>query len=168
MSKSGIILEYHGYFDLSVMELLLGKIRKTTEFASLNKTANKRVYGALVECLENINKHSYLKPTDDERMQPSITVRKVDDKIIIIAGNMVSRESRIKLSRRLDQLNQSDEIVLHTMYKKRINRNLKYGENLAGLGLIDIAIKTGNKITYSFNSLSKDYLYFEIQISINI
>ena len=96
MSGSGIFLEYTGQIDLSVIELLLREIKKTSEFASFDKTQSRRVYGTLVECLENINKHSVLKSSNDKRMQPRITVRKVNDKVIIIAGNPVSYESKDK------------------------------------------------------------------------
>ena len=39
--------------------------------------------------------------------------------------------------------------------------------NGAGLGFIFMVLKSGNKISYSFNPLTDGYLYFEIQISLN-
>jgi len=167
MSESEIILEYNGPVDLTVIESLLGKLKKTKEFTSLNKITGKRTYGIVVECLENIYKHSALKSSNDNKMQPHIAVRKENDRITIVAGNPVSYDIKDKLIRRLDQLNQSDKVALQTMHENRINRDMKPGENGAGLGFIYIALKSGNKISYSFRPLNKGYIYFEITIFLN-
>ncbi|HUX57047.1 MAG TPA: SiaC family regulatory phosphoprotein [Bacteroidales bacterium] len=167
MSESGIFLDYHGAVDLSVIELLLVKLKKTKEFGALNKITSKRTYALAVECLENIYKHSALKSSDDQRMLPHISVKEKNDKIIIVAGNPVSFESKDKLVRRLDHLNQSDEAALKTMHENIIRSDLKQNANGAGLGLIFMAMKSGNTIKYSFNPLTSNYLYFEIQISLN-
>ena len=37
----------------------------------------------------------------------------------------------------------------------------------AGLGFIFMALKSGNKITYSFKPLKNGYLYFELEITLN-
>jgi hypothetical protein len=167
MPESGIFLDYHGPVDLPVIELLLKTLKKTKEFAALNKTSGKRVYALAVECLENIFKHSALKSSDDPELQPHISIRKVNDKIIIIAGNPVQNDAKDKLTRRLDKINQSDEATLKTLYENKINCDEKRDENGAGLGFIFMALKTGNRISYSFNPINNDYLYFEIQISLN-
>ncbi|MDO9581199.1 MAG: hypothetical protein Q7J06_11675, partial [Bacteroidales bacterium] len=86
MSESGIFLDYHGAVDLSVIELLLVKLKKTKEFGALNKITSKRTYALTVECLENIYKHSALKSSDDQRMLPHISVKEKNDKKIIVAG----------------------------------------------------------------------------------
>jgi len=67
----------------------------------------------------------------------------------------------------LDQINQSDEAVLKTKYENKINSDSMQTDNGAGLGFIFMALKSGNKIGYSFNPLTNDYVYFEIQISLN-
>jgi effector-binding domain-containing protein len=167
MPESGIFLDYNGPVDLSVIELLLKKLKKTKEFVNLNKTTGKRTYALFVECLENISKHSALKSSNDQRMQPHVSIRKVNDKIIIMAGNPVTIDAKDKLVGRLDQINQSDEVALKTLYENKINSDSKQGENGAGLGFIFMALKSGNKISYSFNPLTNNNLYFEIRISLN-
>jgi hypothetical protein len=167
MGKSVTFLDYHGHVDLAVLELLLQEFKKTKEFVSLNKITGKRAYAILVECLENIYNHSSLKSPDNKKMQPHISVSEENDKIIIEAGNLVSYDSKDKLSKNLDLLNQSDYIALRSMHENILDRVLKPGKNGSGLGLIDIAIKSRNKTSYSFIPLTNDYLYFELRIFIN-
>ena len=167
MGKSVTFLDYHGHVDLGVIELLLQEFKRTKEFISLTKITGKRAYAILVECLENIYYHSSLKSSDNIEIQPYISVSEDNDKIIIATGNLVSNESRIKLSRMLDLLNQSDDIALRNMHENILDRVLQPGENGTGLGLVDIAIKSRNKTRYSFNPLTNNNFYFELCIFIN-
>jgi len=167
MSQSEIILEYHGPVNFPVIELLLKKLRKTKGYADLNKTTGKRLYAIVVECLENILKHSTLKSVDNKRMQPHISIRKVNDNIIIMAGNAIYNDAKDKLGRRLNHINQLDEVALRTMYDSSINRESKQDDKGAGLGIIFMALKSGNKINYNFNHINNDFSYFEIEISLN-
>lgn len=167
MSASGIFLEYYGPVDQSVIEQLLAKFKKTKEYASLSLTIRKRAYGLLVESLENIYKHSALKISDDQRLQPYITVGEKSDEIVIAASNPVLNSTKDKLISRLDKLNQADRLTLQSMHEDKINSDVRRCRNGAGLGLIYIALKSGNKINYSFRPVTEGYLCFEIQISLN-
>src|SRR5659263_731898 len=100
-------------------------------------------------------------------MRSHISISKENDKIIVIAGNPVTDDVKDNLVMKLDHINQLDEAALKTLYEHVINRDPKLDEKGAGLGLISMSIKSGNKIKYSFNPLTNGYLYFEIQISLN-
>jgi hypothetical protein len=167
MSESGIILDYRGPLNFSVIDSLLIKLKKTKEFAALNKTTGKRVYSMVVECLENICKHSDLNLLNNPAMYSYISVGKGNDKIIIKAGNPVEDDIKDNISGRLDHLNKSNENALKDLYENKIKSDLKSDDICAGLGFIYIALKSGNKITYSFSALTKGYLYFELQITLN-
>ncbi len=168
MAKSGVILDYHGPVDLAVIDLLLKNLKISREYTNLNTTTSKRTYAMVVECLENIYNHSVFSSSEDKRMQPHISViLDDDDKIRIMSGNTVTNNSKDKLINHLDSLNQADEAALKTLHENKISSHLKQNENGAGLGLIFMAMKSGNSLKYSFKPMSNDYFYFEIQISIN-
>ena len=99
MSKSGIFLDYRGPLDFAVIDSILGKLKKTSEYKQLNKTTAKRVYALVVECLENICQHSELRLTKNPEMQSHITVSKVNGKIVINSGNTVTESERDQLSK---------------------------------------------------------------------
>jgi hypothetical protein len=167
MSESEILLDYHGPVDLKVIELLLKRLRKTKEFTFLNKITCKRVYAIVVECLENIYKNQIVLSSADPGMNSHISVRTENDKIYIVAGNPVPDSAKENLTRRLDHLNNLNEAALKTLYEHKINRESVRGENGAGLGFIYMAMKSGNKIGYSFQPLINGYSNFEIKISLN-
>ena len=167
MSQSLSFLEYHGPLDFEIMDHLLVKLKDTSHFIGLDKTTRKRVYSMVVECLENIIKHTELNLLKDPAMRSHIFIGEDNNKIIIRAGNPISKEVRDNISSRLDHLNNSNEATLKTLYENKITSELNHDDICAGLGFIYIALKSGNKIIYSFNPLINGYLFFEIQITLN-
>jgi hypothetical protein len=167
MSKSERILEYRGPVNLEVIEFILRKLKKSKEFADLDKTTRKRTYALVVECLENISKHSICPISFDKKIQPFITVTRENDKVIMSAGNSVISARINKVAALLSHINELDEISLKTLYEHKINRETVPEENGAGLGFIIMRLKAGNKIDYNFTEVDKELTYFQMQISIN-
>jgi hypothetical protein len=167
MAESDKLLEYTGPVDYKIIDRILKKFKASPEFTSLNKTTGKRVYAILVECLENIAKHSVKKSAGSSAMEPSLSVRKVNNKIIIKTGNSVTIDKTGELIRKLNQVNYLDEEALNSLYEKKINKETKPDENGAGLGFMLMKIKSGNKIVYNFSRIESGYLYFELKISVN-
>jgi hypothetical protein len=165
--KAGIFLDYRGPVNFAITEALLKKLKKNKEYITLNKTTGKRVYSLAVECLENITRYSSSKTEDKKVMQPHILIRRENDKIVIIAGNPVRPEEKQGLIRKLNKINNSDEAKLRSSFEKKINSDLKNNNSCAGLGLLFMALKTDNKIDYSFNTITEDHLYFEIKLCLN-
>jgi hypothetical protein len=166
IQESGILLDYHGQVNSDTFELIISKLKQSKDYEALNKTTGKKVYAIFIECLENISRHSFRNSGDINLSEPYLSVRKQENEVIIIAVNPVSENNKNELVSRLSQINMSDEESLQALYDKRINRELKDDENSAGLGLIIMALKSGNRIKYSFESTDYNYSIFEIQISV--
>jgi hypothetical protein len=167
MTESGIFLNYKGDIDCPVIDTLLTELKNTSEFQELFTTIRKRTYSLIVESIENIHKHAVLKSSDDLKVQPEILVKNEEDHITIIAGNSMPEEKKEKLTKKLEYVNSLDCNQLKKIHETRINTEQAADENGAGLGLICIAFKSGNKLSYRFRPLDPGYLYFELEISLN-
>jgi ribosomal protein S6 len=167
MAETGNLLEYTGLIDYRIIDQLLNKFKKSGGYVALDKTIGKRTYAILVECLENIAKHSVKESSVGILLKPSVSVRKLNNKILIKASNPVAVEKTGELIRRLNQVNYLNEKVLNTLFDNRINKGAIHEENGAGLGFMLMKLKSGNKITYKFTRIDSAYTNFEIKISIN-
>src|SRR5664279_2064427 len=134
MSESGIFLDYRGPLDFEVIDSLLRKLKKSREFKDLNKITGKRVYFVVVECLENILKHAELELSENPATDSHITVSKINDKIIVNAGNPVAGDIKENIVQRLEGINNSDEKTLKSLYENKIRSELLNNERCAGLG----------------------------------
>jgi Family of unknown function (DUF6272) len=167
MTVPEIFLDYQGPIDFPIIDSLLSKLKDSREFNNLHTTTRKRAYSLIVECLENICKHSALKKSVDEKLQPHILVKNENAIITITAGNPISSEKRETITTKLENVNSMSVEELKKLHEERINKKPVEGENGAGLGFICIAFKSGYKLLYNFNPLVSGYLYFEMQISLN-
>jgi hypothetical protein len=167
MSQSGLILEYRGPVDFDVTESLLSKLKKAKGFTDLDKTTARRVYALVVECLENISKHTAIQICDNKNCEPHISVCRENDKVIISSENRVNNCQADKVAVMLDHLNRMDQVSLKIKYEHKINRETLPEENGAGLGFIIMRMKSGNKIDYGFTNVGNDLSYFKMKISIN-
>ncbi len=169
MAHRKIFLDYSGPVDQKTIDHLLQNLKKTKEFAGLNKTPGKRVYSILVECLENIAKHTPKNIVVDHVKLPYISAGEWDDSISIYAGNPIQKEKTDLLVNRLEKVNNMGQEELVTLYEKILNRETRLTDNGAGagLGFILMKLKSGKKIDYSFTRIDNDFSFFEIQISVN-
>jgi len=167
MSDSVKLLDYSGPVDHKMIDQLLKKLKKTAIYLSLDKTTAKRVYSILVECLENISKHSEKEHSESKNCPPYVLVLKTMGKIVIKAGNPVSDDRESHISSELDQINKVDDKELNLIYDNKINRVTEKNGNGAGLGFMLMKFKSGNPIEYGFNRTICNILFFEIQIKVN-
>lgn len=166
-NEPGTILFYKGPVNADTITVLLSGLKKSKEFRNLNKILSKRVYSIVVECLENISKYS-LKENDIKGTSvPFLSIRKSKNEILIRTGNPVSDDKLVTLEKNLKLINELDEITLKEFYDERINQELKPQDSGAGLGFILMALKSGNKIDYSFKRENDESYSFEIKIHVS-
>jgi hypothetical protein len=167
MPDSGIIFSYTGIVDLKKTDQLLAKLKKTDDFQRLQKTTGRRVYAIMVECLENIARHSSDSLSGTGKLLPVITVKSENNRVIIRASNPVPAERADIIARQLNRINRLSEPELFEYYEDKISREQPDRVNTAGLGFILMKLKSGNKVNYRFISVNKYISTFELEISIN-
>lgn len=167
MPDSGTIYSYTGNIDFKKTDQLLMKLKKTDEFIRLQKTTGRRVYAIIVECLENIARHSASSITGLGKLLPVILIRSENDKVIIRSSNPVPVERADTIARQLNRINRMSELELIEFYEDKINRERPEGDNNAGLGFLLMKLKSGNRINYRFISVDRFISTFELEISVN-
>jgi hypothetical protein len=167
MAGSALFLDYTGTVDYKTIDRLLNDLKKSEDFLHLDRTTGKRLYGILVECLENIIRHSAKDSSIDLRFKPFILAQEFNNNLTVKSGNTVHKDQIVKLARELNRVNQTDDKNLTSLYDEIISKKTLKPDNGAGLGLIMIKLKSGNNIDYSFTGINENFSFFEINILIN-
>lgn len=167
MSGSGKLLDYTGPVDYEIIDRLLLDLKKSKEFLSLKKPVSGRIYSIIVECLENIAKHSLRDCPPCARQDPFITVYEKEKNILIRTGNAVREENRKRLLKIIDHVNLLGREELVELYEEKINRIPSPDNNGAELGYIIMRLKSGNRVDYSFLDHGNGFSDFEIELTIN-
>ena len=93
-------------------------------------------------------------------------IGKLDNQYNIITGNYIKVENVEMLKKRLDEINLLSKDELKDYYKAVLNNGEMSAKGGGGLGMIDIARKTGQKLNYSFMPVDDVYSFFSLNIKI--
>jgi len=168
MKNAEVIIEFEGAISFDIMERLLSRLKAARQFNELRKPVRKRVYGTVVESIDNIFK--YAVPEDslvvDMQRPPIVKVSEKEGKFIVTAGNLVKNSQIDGLKNKLNRVNEMDDEELKSLYEQVINKEATDQDRGAGLGLITMALRTDEKICYYFDPAGPGYTYFTMHITI--
>ena len=168
MEKREAIINFEGSISFETMEKLLNQLKSAWQFNALRKPVRKRVYGTVVETIDNIFKYATPYKGKDLvlRRPPMIQVKKHNGKFIVSAGNLVNTGQVIDLQKQLNRVNSMDDEALKKLYEEVINKEATDEDSGAGLGLITMAMRTDEDIRYEFDPVDTRHSYFTMHITI--
>ena len=171
LSTGNTILYYKGNVDSDVINQVLDSVEDKMVAVSEQSKLRKKVYNVLVESLQNLYHHVDKVPEDfDDQTAEKyglVVVKKVNDGYRIVTGNFVHSENIEKLEEKIKRINRSSHEEIKELYKFILNHQRISAKGGGGLGLVDIARKTGNKLEYSFKSYNRYYSFFYLEILVN-
>ncbi len=166
MSGNQVILNFEGLIDFQTSEVLLQQVKNDLDSHPISKTLKKRIYSVMVECIENVMRHSDSKMV--KGYQPSIRLEKTHELYEIVAGNIISNLKVGLLEEKLEKIVHSNEEQLHEMYEKQIDRDAILVTDGAGLGFLTMALKSGRPIEYKITEVNDEFSVFELCVSIPV
>jgi hypothetical protein len=166
-----IILFYKGNVDSDVINHILDTVEDKMETMNEQSRLRKKVYNVLVESLQNLYHHVDKVPVDYEDQSADrfgiLAVKRIDNGFKIITGNFVHTDNVEKLEEKIKRINRSSHEEIKELYKFILNHQRISAKGGGGLGLVDIARKTGNKLEYSFRKYNDKYSFFYLDILVN-
>jgi len=170
-SKNNIILFYKGNVDSDVINHVLDTVEDKMVQVNEQAKLRKKVYNVLVESLQNLYHHVDKVPDDYEDQTAEkyglLIVQKVDSGYRIITGNFVCVDNIEKLEEKIKRINRSSHEEIKELYKFILNHQRISAKGGGGLGLVDIARKTGNKLDYTFKKYNDKYSFFYLDILVD-
>jgi len=165
------LLLYKGNVDSDVINHVLDTVEDKMVAVNEQPKLRKKVYNVLVESLQNLYHHVDRVPEDFEDQLSEryglLVVKKVDTGYRIITGNFVGKDNIEKLEEKIKRINRSSHDEIKELYKFILNHQRISAKGGGGLGLVDIARKTGNKLEYSFTEYNDKYSFFYLNILVN-
>ncbi len=162
------ILFYKGNVDSDVINHVLDTVEDKMVEVNEQPKLRKKVYNVLVESLQNLYHHVDRVPGDFEDQASEryglLVIKKVDGGYRIITGNFVQAENIEKLEEKIKRINRSTHEEIKELYKFILNHQRISAKGGGGLGLVDIARKTGNKLDYEFVEYNDKFSFFYLNI----
>jgi hypothetical protein len=150
----GAVLYFKGNVDSEVinkaLDLVEGKLFATRE----NPRVRKKVYNVLVESLQNMYHHADLIPRGYHASRPDkfglVVMEKLNRGYRVTTCNFVAALRVRELEEKLTRINRSTAEEIKELYKDILNHQEITEKGLGGLGLLDIARKTGHRLDFRF------------------
>ncbi|MBN2480263.1 MAG: SiaB family protein kinase [Bacteroidales bacterium] len=170
LSKGDVILAYKGTISSELINDILEAVEKRLDEANEDSSIKKRIYNILVESLQNLFHHieEYHQGIKEE-LDPKfgvLVIERENGLYKVTTGNFISSK-RIKfLKEKIDKINSLTRDELKDMYKFILNHQKLSVKGGGGLGLVDIARKSGKKLEYAFYNYDEHYSFFNLTIKV--
>lgn len=169
MEDGNIMLSFKGEVTSDLLTSILQIMESKMEVLDESPKIKKKVYNILVECLQNLYHHI----DEDDALTAAnektalFMIRKSDEgDYSIMTGNYIVNENVNHLKGKLDKINSMDKEELKDYYKEVLNNGEMSAKGGGGLGMIDIARKSGRKLDYSFVNIDDKFSFFSLIVNI--
>lgn len=173
MLANKFTLVYEGEITHQITKAFTSLAENKMDSYSEDASMKKKVFHVMVECLQNLSKHAedYENPDGKGFSGNGIFIvgRLGNDNqdYHVLTGNAVENTKVPELKALLEKINQLDKDGLKELFKKQMREGSLSDKGGAGLGLIDIARKTGEKLEYNFVEIDDKTSFFLLRTIIS-
>ncbi|HAN77524.1 MAG TPA: hypothetical protein DCQ31_06990 [Bacteroidales bacterium] len=161
MKKNKVNLAYEGEITHQITKAFTSLTETNMSAEEDYNSVQKKVFHVMVECLQNISKHADQRSVVSSKDGRGLfLVSKGEEEYNVTTGNVIKNDKVESLKKMLENINNLDKEGLKQIYKQQIKEGRLSEKDGAGLGFIDIARKTGEKLIYSFLPIDDESSFF--------
>lgn len=169
LAVNGFPLVYKGEMNHQMMRSFALMANRKMQAMDVPTAVRKKVFHIMIECLQNITKHS------DDYDEPNapignglFMVGRDRDAFYVITGNLVKAQNVEPLENRIVRLNRATSSDLKRMFLQQMSDGELSNKGGAGLGLIDIRRKSGRSLYYHFLPYTENAYFFVLAVTVPI
>jgi hypothetical protein len=144
------------------------------EVIETDQRVRKRVFNVVMECLQNLYHHNARMTMKDgaivatDEPQGVVMIAQNDKGYSVLTGNFMANEEVNGLKEHLDRINGCEPEQLRDLYKETLSDGRFTRAGGGGLGIIDIARKSGRKLEYGFVPLDRENAFFSLNVNVTV
>jgi hypothetical protein len=167
MMSQKLILVYQGDFTQETTKSILAMAERNIDSSGEDSSIKRKVFNVMVESLQNIVKHSDELIDGEVHSHAAIfLIGREATRYTIMSGNPIRTSNIPALKEKLDLINGLDKDGLKDLYKDIIKNTTISEKGGAGLGFVDMARKSGEKLQFVFPEMNKDYSFFCLKVNV--
>ncbi|MES2678695.1 MAG: SiaB family protein kinase [Bacteroidota bacterium] len=165
MTENEIILIYQGLFDQQMIKTVMSMTEMKMGKEQVGESVRKKVFNIMIEGLQNICKHQH--NASGINQNPFLVISGDKEHYHIFTGNIIHNPKIEVVQNKLDYINSLTKEGLKEHYKTARLNSILSEVGGAGLGFIDMARKSENKLDYKFYTLDNSYSFFILHSKIS-
>jgi hypothetical protein len=159
---------YQGSFNDEITERIIDISETNISSKQEQVKMSNKVSFLLAECFQNVIRHG--ESPSFKKISPEATgvfiTRNIGKSYYISSANLIENKEVKGLKKKLEQINNLSPEELKQMYIGVLSKGELSKRGGAGLGLIEMARKSGQKLDFDFESVDNEYSYFYLQIKL--
>jgi hypothetical protein len=158
---------YRGSFSQNLTRKILSLAESNLQKLVDKSSLQNRIYFIMVEGLQNVTRHQEEVISGDVDDYSGIfAIQKQGSRYLITTGNLIVNSKVDSLKQRLERVNSLDREELKKLHREILSTGELSDKGGAGLGLIEMARRSGNKLLFDFEYVDLYWSYFYLQTEI--
>ena len=174
MERDKVLLAFKGTVTSDLLSSVFQIMESKMEDLNDSPATKKKVFNVLVECLQNLyhhiddfdNENVIYEDSKGDKKSAIFSISRHEDHYNIVTGNFIYPKNVPEISSKIKYINSLDRDQLKAYYKEILGNGKLSKKGGGGLGLIDIAKKSRNKLGYSFKEIDENYSFFTLIVKI--
>lgn len=164
--KEDIEYIFRGDFSPPIVAGILDLAKTTLHESNDTVKIKAKIYYIMGESLQNIARHHSESFYNSPDKYSLFAIHKRNFKYYITTGNLIEIEDINGLKQKIDTINNMDTQALKEYSRTTRSSNDFSEKGGAGLGLIEMAKRSGNKLEYEFKKIDDKHSYFYLNTEI--
>lgn len=159
-----ILFLHKGSITKELIELVVEALEQSVTNREQDRKIRRKITNVFIEVFQNIGFHGI--KTADFSSSDMLILLSLPNFYKIGTTNLIAKEQQAKIEAHINWVNGLNEEELREAYKDALSNNELSEKGTAGLGLIDIARKTGQKLYYEFEPVNDEWVFFHFEVKI--
>jgi hypothetical protein len=169
LKADDLVFAYSGTISDSITHKIIELTQSNIDSGGNFVKFKNKISFLMAECYQNVARHS--KYSVDEKnineIRGAFYVRSIGSNFHIASANSISREFIDSIKDKLDKVNSLSPDELRLLQKQVLAQGKLSDRGGAGLGIIEMARRTGQKISYEFEPINDELALFFLQLNIS-
>ncbi len=172
LERQRVMLSFKGALSPELVTALLGVVERKMEGMEPDPRTRRRVFNVVMECLQNLYHHNANLRLKDGKAESTkdphgvVMIAHLDQGYQVLTGNFMAGSEVDTLKGHLDRINALPPEQLREFYRETLADGNYTKNGGGGLGMIDIARKSGGKLEYGFVPYDKDNAFFSLNVNV--
>lgn len=164
LKSDNLLFLHKGRISKELIELVVEALEQSVTNREKSRKVRRKITNVFIEVFQNIGYHGIKDaqfPNSD-----MVLILSLPGYYKIGTTNLIKKSEQESISAKIDMINKATKDELREMYKDALSNNEMSDKGTAGLGFIDIARKSGQKLNYKFEDANDRYAFFHFETKI--
>ena len=157
---------YRGVFTQNLTRKILSLAESNLQRFVDKGSLQNRIYFIMVEGLQNVTRQQRVESAATDEHLGIFAIQKKGNRYLITTGNSIVNSKVELLKEKLEQVSNLDREEIKELHREIVGRGELSAKGGAGLGLIEMARRSGNKLSFDFEYIDLYWSYFYLQTEI--